>query len=221
MSHFYTKEADEILDKEFKVLDYGYVQLTDYMGDERRIAQTAKKSFDKEDKLDTIESFVKSLIKNEHTSPIENVVFQFKIKCPIFVARQWLRHRTARVNELSMRYTKAKPEFYIPDETRLPLPSDPTRRTSQQMLQEGYERDYYEYLYLLENKAPKELARIKLPTAVYTEFYWQMDLNNLLHFLKLRCNKTAQYEIRVYADVILDIIEKVVPNVVKVFKESL
>jgi thymidylate synthase (FAD) len=219
MGHFYSEEAEKILDKEFKVLDYGFVTLIDYMGNEKRIAQTAKESYNKDDKIDKIEGFVRGLIKNEHTSPIENVVLQFKIKCPIFVARQWLRHRTARVNELSMRYTEAKPEFYIPSAERVPRPSDDTRYPTQYILEQGYHKAYEDYLYMLKSGTSREIARLSLPVALYTEFYWQMDLNNLLHFLKLRCDSHAQWEIQQYANTILDITKKITPNVIKVFKE--
>lgn len=155
----------------------------------------------------------------DHTSPFEQVNFTFHIKMPIFVARQWIRHRTARVNEISGRYSVMNSEHYLPAREQINMQSEDNKqgRASEavsdevaekvlKILSDDQKRVYESYEQLLEMGIARELSRINLPLSLYTEWYWQMDLHNLFHFLRLRLDEHAQYEIRAYAQVILDII---------------
>lgn len=232
MAHCIIKEAEEILDKEFPVLDYGFVRLVDYLGGDARIVQAARVSYG--DGTKTVRedaALIDYLLRNQHTSPFEQVVLTFHIKMPIFVARQWVRHRTARLNEVSGRYSVLKNEAYLPEKNVLALQakdnkqgrrneklSDELAEKTLEILKRGQELAFENYETLLNDDIAKELARINLPLATYTEIYWQMDLHNLFHFLKLRCDAHAQKEIRDYAFVILDIVEKVAPVATASFK---
>jgi thymidylate synthase (FAD) len=217
-----------------KVLNLGYVELTNYMGDDATVVECARQSYGKnEDSLtiETIDRQIKEMLKNGHSSPFEQVVFQFHLKMPIFVQRQFVRHRTARMNEISGRYTKFdENNFFIPDDNCLTKrksysddnPDDKTisieklRRVTKKNIHSSYDI----YNELVEDKdIPYELARINLPLSLYTEFYWQMDLHNLLHFLKLRLDEHAQKEIREYASIIYKIVEKICPITIKYFTE--
>ena len=231
MGHSVIPEAEAILDREFPVLDKGFVRLVDYMGGDDRIVQSARVSYGsgtksfREDK-----GLINYLLRNDHTSPFEQVVFTFHTKMPIFVARQWVRHRTARVNEISGRYSVMKNEFYVPAEEDVAFQSEDNKqgRSTEEipaelkqkviaMLQEEQNRVYEGYTDLLEENVARELARINLPLSLYTEWYWQMDLKNMFHFLKLRMDEHAQKEIRVYADLIHDLVAKVCPIAIEAF----
>ncbi|MEI6079221.1 MAG: FAD-dependent thymidylate synthase [bacterium] len=233
MGHVTVNAAEEILDKQFKVLDKGFVRLVDYYGSDARIVQSARVSYGagtksvREDKM-----LIEYLWKNEHTSPFEQVVFTFHCKLPIFVARQWIRHRTARVNEVSGRYSVMKNEFYTPELGAVSYQSTDNKqgRSHDEVPKELREKvldtinsihefSYEKYESMIEDGIARELARISLPLSLYTEWYWQIDLKNLLHFLKLRLDHHAQYEIREYAKVMSEAVKKVCPFVWESFEE--
>jgi thymidylate synthase (FAD) len=235
MGHFYSTEAENILDKEFRVLDKGFVRLVDYMGSDARIVQAARVSYGEGTKTYREDAnLIDYLLRNRHTSPFEQVALTFHMKLPIFVARQIVRHRTARINEISGRYSVMKNEFYIPKEDDVnaqsvdnkqgraaqPMPKEEARRI-QEALSRGQEVSYSGYERLIESGLAREIARINLPLSLYTEWYWQMDLNNLFHFLHLRLGEHAQKEVREYARVILDIARAVAPASCKSFENHI
>ena len=233
MAHTIVPEAEAILDEEYPVLDKGFVRLVDYLGGDERIAQAARVSYGEGTKTyRENRGLIDYLLRNEHTSPFEQVNFTFHLKMPIFIARQWIRHRTARVNEISGRYSVMKDEFYVPDGKNIAAQSEsnkqgreeqPVPEAMQKAVRTMLERDqralYASYEELLDQGVARELARINLPLSLYTEFYWQMDLHNLFHFLNLRTHPHAQLEIRSYALVILGIVEKVCPLACESFKK--
>lgn len=226
-------QADELLDKEIRVLDRGFIRLVDYMGGDDRIVQAARVSYGqgtrtvREDR-----ALIDYLLRNRHTSPFEQVILTFHLKMPIFVARQWLRHRTARLNEISGRYSVMKDEFYVPEPEHVRLQSkanrqggstdgvtDELRRQVTGKLAQGQRDAYADYEELLEDDVARELARVNLPVSLYTEMYWQSDLNNLFHFLRLRMDWHAQYEIRAYGDAMAQVVEAVAPIAFAAFVE--
>ena len=233
MAHCTVPEADAVLDKEFKVLDKGFVRLVDYFGDDSRIVQAARVSYGEGTKsYRQDKGLIDYLLRNDHTSPFEQVSFTFHIKMPIFVARQWVRHRTAKVNEISGRYSVMKNEFYLPAGRDIALQSEDNKQGRQNepvsadlqeevrsILAEEQERSYETYQKLLDKGIAREIARINLPLSLYTEWYWQMDLHNLFHFLRLRMDAHAQKEIRDYASVIFDIVKKVCPMAAESFEK--
>lgn len=175
------------------------------------------------------EKLIRYLLKHEHWSPFEMVEFKFHVKAPIFVARQWFRHRTASVNEISGRYSVIEDEFYVPKVWRLQDTKNKQGSVGQlDPLTNAYATDAYtealEYAYkayqaLLNAGVAREMARMVLPVSVYTQFYWKQDLRNLLHFLKLRLDSHAQWEIRQYAEAILELIRPLVPVTVAAWEE--
>ena len=190
--HSVVEAAEKILDKEYKVLDHGFVRLVDYMGSDDRIVQSARVSYGEGTKTYRQDKgLINYLLRNDHTSPFEQVVFTFHVKMPIFVARQWVRHRTGRMNEISGRYSVMKDE---------------------------QERIFNNYHELLDMGIAREISRIDLPLSLYTEFYWQMDLHNLFHFLALRLDGHAQYEIREYARTMFEIVKIVCPIAAEAFE---
>lgn len=205
------------------VLDKGFVELINFLGNDETVVKTAKISYYKHDEELTDkdkEKLIAKLIKNGHTTPFEQVEFQFLVKCPIFVARQWMRHRTWSYNEMSRRYVDSDFDFYIPenlgeevDENVLNLLIEGITKT--------YEMTMKQYNLLLKFKVPAEKARIGIPVGLYTEFYAKTDLHNLFHFLKLRNSEHAQEEIVAYAEAIEKLIETIVPISYKYWKESL
>ena len=233
MAHVVNPEAEKILDKEFKVLDKGFVRLVDYMGGDERVVQSARVSYGKGTKtVREDKTLIDYLMRNRHTSPFEQVVLTFHCKMPIFVARQWIRHRTARVNEISGRYSVLENEFYLPDKGQVRLQSKINRqgRSDEEVppelqeeilriLIEGQRRAYQDYEELIEKDIARELARINLPLSLYTQWYWQIDLHNLFHFLELRLDYHAQWEIRQYAKVIAEITKKVAPVSYEAFEK--
>lgn len=235
MAHAIVPEAEEILDKEYKVLDKGFVRLVDYLGSDQRIVQSARVSYGNGTKTVSQDAgLIDYLLRHQHTSPFEQVVFTFHVKMPIFVARQWVRHRTGRMNEVSGRYSIMKDEFYVPEQKDLePQSKDNKQGRSdepfdeakakeiQDSLVQGQKASYDAYSQLLDTGLAREVARINLPLSLYTEFYWQMDLNNLFRFLKLRLDGHAQYEIRQYAQVMLEIVRKVCPMAVASFENDM
>lgn len=233
MAHVVNPGAEKILDKEFKVLDKGFVRLVDYMGGDERVVQSARVSYGKGTKtVREDKALIDYLMRNRHTSPFEQVVLTFHCKMPIFVARQWIRHRTARVNEISGRYSVLENEFYLPDKGQVRLQSKINRqgRSDEEVppelqeevlriLIEGQRRAYQDYEELIEKDIARELARINLPLSLYTQWYWQIDLHNLFHFLELRLDYHAQWEIRQYAKVIAEITKKVAPVSYEAFEK--
>lgn len=233
MAHCIVPAAEEILDREFPVLDRGFIRLVDYLGSDERIVQAARVSYGKgtrsyrEDK-----GLISYLLRNRHTSPFEQVVFTFHVKLPIFVARQWIRHRTARLNEISGRYSVMKDEFYLPGAEDIALQSTDNKQGRSEeavdpavanevlgALKDEQARAYEKYTDLLDRGIARELARINLPLSLYTEWYWQIDLHNLLHFLKLRMDPHAQREIRLYASVMHEMMKKVCPLTSEAFED--
>ena len=225
-------EAEALLDKEIKVLDHGFIRLVDYMGGDSRIVQSARVSYGKGTKsVREDEALIDYLMRHQHTSPFEQVVLTFHCKMPIFIARQWIRHRAARVNEISGRYSVMEDEFYLPEETAIQYQNKDNRqgRDPQEVpahlrqkvldiLTKGQQVAYDDYQKMLADDIARELARINLPLSLYTQWYWQIDLHNLFHFLELRMDEHAQWEIRQYANVIADITRAVAPLAFRAFE---
>jgi thymidylate synthase (FAD) len=227
------ENVTEILGKELKCLDKGFVRLIDVMGDDSSIVQAARVSYGKGTKSVRMDrELIRYLLRHKHTSPFEMVEFKFHVKLPIFVARQWIRHRTANVNEYSGRYSEMKDEFYIPDIEQIRTQSSTNRQSRGEdslpddisgdiitKMQETQSQLYSSYKAYLEDGLARELARINLPLSAYTEWYWKIDLHNLLHFLRLRLDHHAQYEIQVYAEKIGEVVKLATPMVWEAFED--
>lgn len=214
-------------------LDKGFVRLVDYMGSDAAIVQAARVSYGAgTKKVSEDRGLIRYLMRHAHTTPFEMVEFKFHVKLPIFVARQWIRHRTANVNEYSGRYSVMPEEFYVPDAAQV-RPQSATNKQGraeetfsnaeaasiQALLQDGQQRAYNDYEKLLGDNFARELARINLPVSQYTEWYWKIDLHNLFHFLRLRIDGHAQYEIRVYADAMAQMVREIVPMAFEAFED--
>jgi thymidylate synthase (FAD) len=228
-----TDAAKELIGREFRCLDKGFVRLIDVMGDDDSIVQAARVSYGSgTKKVHEDRGLIRYLLRHLHTTPFEMVEFKFHVKLPIFVARQWIRHRTANVNEYSGRYSEMKDEFYVPapdliraqsamnkqgraDEA---FPADEAERI-RTMMQSTQDHLYDEYQQLLGTDLAREIARINLPVSNYTEWYWKIDLHNLFHFLRLRIDAHAQYEIRVYGEAIAEIVKAAVPMAYEAFED--
>lgn len=235
---------EEILYEPIKVLDHGFVRVVDYFGDDSAVVQAARLSYGRgTKKTHQDKGLINYLLRHRHTTPFEMCEIKFHIKLPIFVARQWIRHRTANVNEYSARYSILDREFYMPNPEHLAAQSNTNRQGRGDILegaeaehalktiQEDSERAYKHYQDLLnldeegntldESKQglTRELARMNLPVNFYTQWYWKIDLHNLLHFLFLRADSHAQYEIRAYAEPMLDIVKKWVPYTYEAFED--
>ncbi|MCE3255899.1 MAG: FAD-dependent thymidylate synthase [Rickettsiaceae bacterium] len=235
---------EEVLYKPFEILDHGFVRVVDYMGNDSSVVQAARVSYGAgTKKVNADKGLINYLISHRHTTPFEMCEIKFHIKLPIFVARQWIRHRTASVNEYSARYSIMEDEFYIPkaevlspqskvnhqgrDESK-PLSAAQQKRVLE-LLKNDAKQCYDHYLEMInqdssgnivdENKdgLARELARMNLPINCYTQWYWKIDLHNLLNFLFLRADAHAQYEIREYANVMLEITKKWVPHCYEAF----
>jgi|WetSurMetagenome_2_1015567.scaffolds.fasta_scaffold96588_3 thymidylate synthase (FAD) len=231
--HEIVKEAEEILDKEFPVFDHGFVRLVDYMGGDKAIVQAARVSYGAGTKtVSEDRGLMRNLMRNDHTSPFEMVEMKFHCKMPIFVARQWVRHRTANLNEVSGRYSVMKDEFYIPEAEQVNLQSKSNKQGRSEEtfspedteeilfnLNEEQKQDYASYMGRIEKGVARELARVNLPLSLYTEWYWKIDLHNLFHFFALRMDNHAQYEIRTYANTMFDITKKVAPIACEAFED--
>lgn len=219
-----------------KVLNHGYIELVDYMGSDLAVVNAARVSYSRssESFSSSDEKLLAYLLRNNHTSPFEHVVFTFNVKAPIFVFRQWHRHRTWSFNEVSARYTELPDEFYIPDVDIIGTPSKSSKQArtlednrnaeSKEFIVHHFEHAYaaaYNAYRTLINvyQVPRELARSVLPVATFSSMYATCDLHNILHFLKLRLHEHAQYEIRIYAEAILKLIEPIVPETIKAWKE--
>ena len=229
-------ELEKILYEALPVLDHGFVRVVDYMGDDSSIVQSARVSYGKgTKKVSTDEGLIKYLMRHWHSTPFEMCEIKYHVKLPIFIARQWIRHRTANVNEYSARYSILDKEFYIPAKEQLSAQSTSNRQgrgdliTGDQaeevlkILKDDATRTYDNYEKMLnerydgstidESKAglARELARMNLTLNSYTQWYWKTDLLNLLNFLALRADSHAQFEIREYADIMMETIKKWVP----------
>ena len=237
-------ELEAVLYKPIEVLDHGFIRVIDYMGDDSSIVQSARVSYGKgTKKISNDKGLIKYLMRHRHSTPFEMCEIKFHIKLPIFIARQWIRHRTANVNEYSARYSILDKEFYIPSAENLAAQSainnqgrgdaltDDEASNVIQILKKDAEQTYSNYETLLNESSEgniidesksgiaRELARMNLTLNTYTQWYWKIDLNNLLHFLALRADDHAQYEIRVYADAMLDIVKKWVPLTYEAFED--
>lgn len=231
MAHCVVPEAEAILDKEFPVLDKGFVRLVDYLGSDSRIVQAARVSYGEGTKsFRQDKGLIDYLLRNEHTSPFEQVILTFHCKMPVFVARQWVRHRTARLNEISGRYSVMKDEFYVPEGGDISFQSEDNKqgrsdepvsselqKAIRSEMAEQQRIAYDAYTGMIEKGLARELARINLPVSMYTEWYWQIDLHNLFHFLRLRMDGHAQKEIREYANVMATITRAVCPSAMESF----
>lgn len=219
---------------EVRVLDHGYVRLVDHMGNDLSVVRSARVSYDAEWRTGEDEGkdtkLIHYLMKNRHTSPFESVVFTFEVKAPIFVFRQWHRHRTWSFNEISARYSVLPDEFYVPEVDQITTQSTSNKqmRTTEQHPHaeslRGHIRDictlaHSDYQWLIRQGVPRELARGVLPVNTYSKMFATVDLHNLFHFLKLRLHEHAQYEIRVYAEAMLALIRPIVPISVAAFEE--
>lgn len=252
---------EEILGKAFKVLDHGFVRVVDYMGDDSAIVQAARVSYGKGTKqLNEDKGLINYLLRHSHTTPFEMCEIKFHVKLPIFVARQWIRHRTANVNEYSARYSILDKEFYMPAIDNITPQSQTNKQGREEIAlsQEEISRvleilnldaikcysHYLEMLNLPENVSDstdhathvgvpegsspvrdpnrlgiaRELARINLNLSYYTQMYWKIDLHNLMHFLRLRADSHAQYEIRAYAVQMLEILKLWMPHTYEAFE---
>ncbi|MEO0343658.1 MAG: FAD-dependent thymidylate synthase [Pseudomonadota bacterium] len=222
--------------KAHEVLDHGIIRVIDYMGNDAAITQAARVSYGKGTKaVQNDEGLIRYLMRHWHSTPFEMCEVKFHIKLPVFVARQWIRHRTANVNEYSARYSILDREFYIPAPDHLNaqsvvnnqgrgalLQGDEAARVLE-ILKEDSTRAYdnYEAMISQDGQAglARELARMNLPANVYTQWYWKVDLHNLFHFLRLRADAHAQYEIRVYAEAMCQIVQDWVPAAYKAFED--
>ena len=227
---------ENILFEAIPILDHGFVRVVDYMGDDTSIVQAARVSYGKgTKKVSTDSGLIKYLMRHWHSTPFEMCEIKYHIKLPIFIARQWIRHRTANVNEYSARYSILDKEFYLPSQENLAAQSKNNRQgrgevlTGDQaekvlnLLKSDAERTYENYEVMLNERydgsvinekssgLARELARMNLTLNTYTQWYWKTDLLNLMNFLKLRADSHAQFEIRAYADVMLDTLKKWVP----------
>ena len=212
---------EELIGVEIPVLDHGFIRVVDYLGNDQALVQSARVSYaDGTKSIREDEGLIRFLMRNGHTSPFEMCELKLHCKMPIFVARQWVRHRMVNLNEVSARYSVLKDEFYIPDACNMAFQSKTNRQGRgdviseekalgiQSMLAARNADAYSDYEYLLDVEGlARELSRIVLPLNTYTEWYWKIDLHNLFHFLKLRTDGHAQYEIRAYADEIAKLVE--------------
>ena len=236
---------EEILYEAIPLLDHGFVRVVDYMGDDGAVVQAARVSYGRgTKKVSEDRGLIQYLMRHRHSTPFEMCEIKFHVKLPIFVARQWIRHRTANVNEISARYSILDNEFYVPAPAQLAAQSavnrqgrgevldGPEAATVLRLLREDAGRAYEHYAEMLnEDEAgnavdparqglARELARMNLSLNFYTQWYWKTDLHNLMHFLSLRADAHAQYEIRVYADAMLDVLDRWVPHTAEAFRQS-
>ena len=222
--------------KVYPVLDHGFVRVVDYMGDDAAICQAARVSYGRGTKsVQNDEGLIRYLMRHWHSTPFEMCEVKLHVKLPVFVARQWIRHRTANVNEYSARYSILDREFYIPEPEALAAQSVINNQGRGEVLTgEEAEKvlrllkhdsaqtyDHYEQMISQEGQMglARELARMNLPANIYTQWYWKVDLHNLLHFLRLRADSHAQFEIRVYADEICKLVSDWVPFAYAAFED--
>lgn len=235
---------EAILHDVIPVLDHGFVRVVDYMGDDSSVVQAARVSYGRGTRrVNQDQGLINYLLRHRHTTPFEMAEIKLHVKLPIFVARQWIRHRTASVNEYSARYSVLDREFYVPDSDHLAAQS-PHNRQGRETLLEGEEASFvlhllredaelsYEHYLTLLNQSEsgsqldpgrqglaRELARMNLSVNFYTQWYWKVDLHNFMKFLHLRSDSHAQYEIRAYAEVLVGVLERWVPLTAQAFQE--
>jgi thymidylate synthase (FAD) len=235
---------EEILYDAIPVLDHGFLRVVDYMGDDGAVVQAARVSYGRGTrKVSEDRGLIQYLMRHRHSTPFEMCEIKFHVKLPIFVARQWIRHRTANVNEYSARYSILDNEFYVPAPEQLAAQSASNRQGRGELL-EGEEaaevlallrddaaRSYDHYAAMLNEREDgsaidparkglaRELARMNLTLGFYTQWYWKVDLHNLMHFLSLRADAHAQYEIRVYAEAMVEVLRRWVPLTAEAFEE--
>ena len=237
-------ELEKILYEAIPVLDHGFIRVVDYMGDDTSIVQAARVSYGKgTKKVNTDAGLIKYLMRHWHSTPFEMCEIKYHVKLPIFIARQWIRHRTANVNEYSARYSILDKEFYLPAPENLAAQSQSNRqgrgdvikgdqaKKVLDLLKSDAERTYKNYEEMLNERydgsiidekksgLARELARMNLTLNTYTQWYWKTDLLNLMNFLRLRADDHAQYEIRAYADAMLDTLKKWVPTTYEAFMD--
>jgi thymidylate synthase (FAD) len=237
-------ELEKILYEAIPILDHGFVRVVDYMGDDSSIVQSARVSYGKgTKKVSTDEGLIKYLMRHWHSTPFEMCEIKYHVKLPIFIARQWIRHRTANVNEYSARYSILDKEFYLPSKEHLAAQSQSNRQGRGEVLEgdqakkvlnllkQDAEQTYENYETMLNERydgsvideknvgLARELARMNLTLNTYTQWYWKTDLLNLMNFLRLRADHHAQYEIRTYADAMLDTLKKWVPITYEAFMD--
>ena len=237
-------ELESRLYSPYPVLDHGFVRVVDYMGNDISVIQAARVSYGKGTKrVSEDRDLINYLMRHRHTTPFEMAEIKLHVKLPIFVARQWIRHRTASVNEYSARYSILDKEFYVPETDKL-APQSGTNRQGRsgvlsndeaqialEILKSTAESAYEKYLVLMNlnddgtirqddfQGLTKELARASLNVSFYTQWYWKTNLHNLMHFLELRADPHAQYEIRAYAKVIMELVREWVPLTFQAFME--
>ena len=237
-------QLENILFDVIPILDHGFIRVIDYMGDDSSIVQAARVSYGKgTKKVSTDSGLIKYLMRHWHSTPFEMCEIKYHIKLPIFIARQWIRHRTANVNEYSARYSILDKEFYLPSKENLAAQSKNNRQGRGEvlsgdqanevlnLLKNDAERTYDNYETMLNERydgsvidekksgLARELARMNLTLNTYTQWYWKTDLLNLMNFLRLRADSHAQFEIRAYADVMLDTLKKWVPITYEAFMD--
>ena len=235
-------ELEKILYEAIPVLDHGFIRVVDYMGDDTSIVQSARVSYGKgTKKVSTDSGLIKYLMRHWHSTPFEMCEIKYHVKLPIFIARQWIRHRTANVNEYSARYSILDKEFYLPEPKHLAAQSKSNRqgrgdiiegdqaKQVLELLKNDAENTYNDYEMMLNERydgtiidekkvgLARELARMNLTLNTYTQWYWKIDLLNLMNFLRLRADDHAQYEIRAYADAMLETVKKWVPITYEAF----
>ena len=237
-------ELEKILYEAIPVLDHGFIRVVDYMGNDTSIVQSARVSYGKgTKKVSTDSGLIKYLMRHWHSTPFEMCEIKYHVKLPIFIARQWIRHRTANVNEYSARYSILDKEFYLPEPKHLAAQSKSNRqgrgdiiegdqaKQVLELLKNDAENTYNDYEMMLNERydgtiidekkvgLARELARMNLTLNTYTQWYWKIDLLNLMNFLRLRADDHAQYEIRAYADAMLETVKKWVPITYEAFMD--
>ena len=237
-------KLEEILYEALPILDHGFIRVIDYMGNDNSIVQAARVSYGKgTNKVNTDSGLIKYLMRHWHSTPFEMCEIKYHVKLPIFIARQWIRHRTANVNEYSARYSILDKEFYLPTKENLAAQSTNNRQGRGEvisgnqaekvlgLLKDDAERTYKNYEEMLNERydgsviyerktgLARELARMNLTLNTYTQWYWKTDLLNLMNFLRLRADHHAQYEIRAYAAAMLDTLKRWVPITYEAFMD--
>jgi thymidylate synthase (FAD) len=214
-----------IPDDTISVLDHGFVRLDDSMADDLSVVNGARVSFarHKQEMDESDEGLIRFLMRDRHGTPFEHNSFRFHIRCPLFVAREWMRHRIGSFNEFSLRYAKATDDFYVPEpedvRSQVGKPgaysfepvSDEVAETARELLREVYDHAYETYQELVELGVARELARCALPVGAYTEFYWTINARSLMNFVSLRNAETAQREIQRYAEACERFLERLMP----------
>lgn len=236
VSRPHVEALDNILGHAFPVLDHGFIRVVDYMGDDAAVLQAARVSNGAGTRqVNDDRALIRYLMRHYHSTPFEMCEIKFHVKLPIFVARQWIRHRTANVNEYSARYSLMSNEFYIPDAAQIAVQSSNNKQGRgdalehetalkvQELLRHDCMHNYRTYENLTDEAGEfglaRELARMNLTLNNYTQWYWKTDLHNFMHFLKLRADSHAQYEIRVYAEKMQEILNAWVPLTAEAFKD--